>query len=193
MAPELVKALQNLSDRPNVESTLILSRRDGSIINASGVLASKNAGHQAQASYSRMRNIQSAGAAQRDEEINQASADADAAGIISKEYTPTAAERVAESIFEFVRLATNLNSKLESTQKETEFDRADRIEHTDAGKEPLPEADEDNESRESSKNRDEQLITMRTRRKEVVILADARFLCCVIHNATKQGPKKSGS
>ena len=136
LPPTISSTLSGLSKRPNVHSTLILSREDGSIISVTGQLASPQTSPQ---------NTET-------EPTTKA--------------TPTAAEELALSIFSFVSSAKSLGMTMEPllAQKNTSLRSLTTYE-------PTTSKPEDGEV---------QLLRLRTKKHEIIVYPDTRFLCCVV-------------
>lgn len=183
LSQQVTKTLQSLTNRPGVESTLILSRKNGSIIKVAGSLEetpehSEN-GITSLGVVSPTRAVAEKAAATsiEDGDTGNAATEPDA------EAGPTRAERLALEIFKFVSAASSLAASLQSTaasngstasyengigysqsQDETGSGKADQEAHPD----------------------EVQLLRMRSKKYEVVIFPDPNFLCCVVQNMERQ-------
>jgi hypothetical protein len=167
LPPSVSSTLENLSKRPNVQSTLILSREDGSVISATGF--SSEQGTQSERSQ---------------EEV-------------STKYTkegPTPAEELASAIFQFVSASNSLSSKMEilSAQKS---DRLDITSLSNEGRNATPQhhVDKDAHTHGNAEGSEVQLLRMRTKRQEIIIFPDTKFLCCVVQAVGKLGQANGDS
>jgi hypothetical protein len=168
LPPSVSSTLENLSKRPNVQSTLILSREDGSVISATGF--SSEQGTQSERS--------------QEKEVLTKYANEE----------PTAAEELASAIFQFVSASNSLSSKMEilSAQK------SDRLDITSLSNErknmtSQHHVGKDAHTHDSTGGSDVQLLRMRTKRQEIIIFPDTKFLCCVVQAVGKLGQANGDS
>jgi hypothetical protein len=162
-----------------VESTLILSRKDGSIIKAKGFPdAPQRPRASSTLAYSTdpitTGDINSAG--------NQE-------GAVENDTVPAPSppEQLASSIFDFVKSASALGLTLCEVSAEEEDDSAGFRRSQPAAK---PTA-EQKTSDVTDKARDEsqvQLLRLRIKRREIIVFPDPQYLCCVVQRVGKQGP-----
>lgn len=168
------RILQNLAKRPNVQSTLILSRKDGSIIKATGSIAnSTEADAQDGRIYS---NTDSSG----DEKVPRVT-QGDNAEVKSTESTPSAAQVMAESIHAFVASASLLAESLGklSNLADTARGRTEPDTSKSEGKDVITT------SSTSQVDHEIQLLRLRLKKQEVIIFPDPHYLCCVVQDLEK--------
>lgn len=168
------KILQNLSKRPHVQSTLILSRKDGSIIKATGLITSSTEDSQQGAAYADAQT--SSPTAEKDQIAPTEKQEA-----TSTEPATSPAHVIAESIYTFVASAGALaeslgkiNAATDSSRTRNEAGRVD-VQHGDgtAARSALPVVDE------------VQLLRLRLKKQEVIIFPDPQYLCCVVQDLEK--------
>lgn len=170
--------LQNLSKRPNVRSTLILSRKDGSIIRATGSIAGDNERGQRPGSvYGNAEPSKPTESTDRDAQAQQ-----DEGNEESKvEPTLSPAQILAESIYTFVASAGALAESLgkidlladaSSTRKE-------------AGRVDSQKDDPTAASTASQTDGEVQLLRLRLKKQEIIIFPDPHYLCCVVQELEK--------
>ncbi|KAK5954373.1 hypothetical protein OHC33_004095 [Knufia fluminis] len=163
-APSVNLILQNLTKRPNVRSTLILSRKDGSIIKVSGSIAEDTP---AQVQSGTREN-----AAQDQEE-----------SVKLEEPKLTRAQAMASSIYAFVAAAAVLGESVRSidTENSSIAGRPGGVDNVQAG------SGTDSNSKSQAED-DVQLLRLRLKRQEVIIFPDPNYLCCVVQDLEK-GPR----
>ena len=158
--------LRSLTDRPNVESTLILSRKDGSIIKTAGfALAEK-----------RQRALSSAPEPTTDE----ANSAQDPAADAQRDATP--AEELAASIYQFMSAAGALGVTLATTTARQ--DREDGSYHRNDPKQQNNEELVDVSA--ASADAEVQLLRLRVKQREIIIFPDSRYICCVVQRMGRQ-------
>ncbi|CAG7927339.1 unnamed protein product [Penicillium olsonii] len=162
--PQHVTALlSHLTSRPGVQSTLILSRKDGSIIQSTGQLAQPQ---------------------DTNDTNTQPSDSSPASPAFAQPYQPSQAETLAAHIFAFVSSASALGISLSRpvvTQNGSHWDEAYE------GNEGQDRDDEDRDEDGEVK-----LLRMRTKKHEIVVVPDRKYLLCVVHDASP-GPGATGS
>jgi len=160
-SPSVDLILQNLTKRPNVRSTLILSRKDGSIIKVSGLIAEDVP---AQAQNKTQENTA------QDQDQNTA----------LRELKVSRAHMLASSIYAFVAAAAVLGESLRSIDTENS---------PFPGRPGAAERDQAGNARDSDSNRqaedDVQLLRLRLKKQEVIIFPDPNYLCCVVQDLEK--------
>ncbi|KAL9106651.1 MAG: hypothetical protein Q9227_008371 [Pyrenula ochraceoflavens] len=184
MIPSSITAsLEHLAARPGVLATLILSRKDGSIIRSTGTFSSSVA----ETSVTKE-------TAEATDTTNgaQAAENSTLDGNASTETkpvrkTPSPAELLASSVTQFVSAATQLRLHINPTASESE---ARSLFLTNPAKETLPSGNgRPNKPAESEMedaiDDDVQLLRMRTKNHEVIIFPNTKFLCCVVQDHSK--------
>lgn len=201
LSEQVSKTLQALTSRPGVESTLILSREDGSIIKVAGFLEEPSEAVANNGTISADDSIPSPHAQQQTELVKGTTSDNDGGeagdGAVTvadaPEAGPTRAERFASEIFNFVVAASSLASSLRSTAGSTESGPS--LKSGGGGGVVLVDHGESDEKTAYSTPFTEhpagpddlQLLRMRTKKHEVIIFPDSKFLCCVVQNLQRQG------
>ncbi|KAK2795682.1 hypothetical protein FQN52_003531 [Onygenales sp. PD_12] len=176
--------LSNLTSRPGVQSTLLLSRKDGSIIQTSGLLASRSS-----PSFTPPAPVSIPEPAAPEQQSDDSNATANETTEPSQPpapYKPTQAETLAAHIFAFVSSASALSTSLSNPSSvpnnETDYGSgtagADNVNghghaRNDSGESEGYERDEDD---------DVKLLRLRTKIHEIIIIPDRKFLLCVVHD-----------
>ncbi|KAL4890704.1 hypothetical protein BDV59DRAFT_204178 [Aspergillus ambiguus] len=180
--PQHVTALlSHLTSRPGVQSTFILSRKDGSIIQSTGFLSSPSpsgtnspsAGASANASAGEpTSNLPSMPSAESPS--NTAPSD-----------HSSQADILAAHVFAFVSSASDLSLALSrptladnSSGSKGEVNGVPTISREDG--------DGDGDGDGSAKEDDDEvkLLRLRTKKHEIVVVPDRKYLLCVVHDAT---------
>ncbi|KAF7503845.1 hypothetical protein GJ744_003235 [Endocarpon pusillum] len=179
LSEQVSNTLQSLTSRPGVESTLILSRKNGSIIKVAGALEDEPRHPK--------NGIASAGT------LSPASATAEGVTATSiedgdtgdeamdtvAETGPTRAERLASDIFLFVSTASFVAASLESTASPKVYDagyqNGTSYGHLHKGKTTAI-------SEQEVDVNPLQLLRMRSKKHEIVIFPDPNFICCVVQS-----------
>lgn len=169
--------LQNLTKRPNVRSTLILSRRDGSIIKATGFATSgidETTRHSRDYSTTEAVNTtvpsEENGQAVRDEKSES-----------KTEPTLSPAQVLAESIYTFVASAVALAESLGKVDAWRDSSTA----LVDPGRGKQERDDPASLDTASQVDEDVQLLRLRLKKQEVIIFPDLKYLCCVVQDLEK--------
>ena len=151
-----------------MQSTLILSREDGSVISATGF--SQDEGSPSGRSQER-----------------------GASGNPQKE-GPAPTELLASAIFEFVSASNSLSSKMEllSVQNSGRLDITSLSNEENSAR-SKHHVGKDVDTHDKVGGNEVQLIRMRTKRQEIIIYPDTKFLCCVIQAIGKFGQSNSDS
>ncbi|KAJ6122193.1 hypothetical protein N7512_004658 [Penicillium capsulatum] len=183
--PQHVTALlSHLTSRPGVQSTLILSRKDGRIIQSTGLLAPQDTRPTPIASTTEPTQVSSSGASP-----------SSSAPPTPSSYQPSQAETLATHIFTFVSSASALGGTLSRPTQSTGDN------HTPAGLDDnydtyssgtgTPRVD-DKEVNDGEREEDDEvkLLRMRTKKHEIVVVPDRKYLLCVVHDAA---PGSGGS
>jgi len=183
--PSIEAMLRGLTERPNVQSTLILSKKDGSIIRATGFDASEkpntsNTGQSYQWSPAQ-------GGTERSDRH-----DGNGAGIKVTSETnasqdePKTVEVLASSIFDFVNSASALGLTLGTTSRLTAT--SDRTPRRPTDRESTTTERNPEDEIESRNGADEvQLLRLRTKHQEIIIFPDPNYICCVVQRVGKAG------
>ncbi|BDD61595.1 hypothetical protein MAP00_006635 [Monascus purpureus] len=215
--PQHVTALlSHLSSRPGVQSTFILSRKDGSIIQSTGLYASNlttgNHAANATASTSDLEPVEagpdhkhahtqsssSNTTTTTQPESSTSSSDAASASPAHPRtqtpYQPTQAEALAAQIYAFVSSASALSSAL--TQPPSSSSQAatgngyskselNGLEEYVNSRTPREE-DGDGEGSGNNIQEDDEvkLLRLRTKKHEIVVVPDRKYLLCVVHGTT---------
>ncbi|KAJ5787844.1 hypothetical protein N7457_002834 [Penicillium paradoxum] len=174
--PQHVTALlSHLTSRPGVQSTLILSRKDGSIIQSTGQLAQKPE----ETATPRTQIPPTDSTPQSDPSPTSPAS--------PQPYQPSQAETLAAHIFAYVSSAEALGvslSRPKPTVQRPSDGHGDA--HYDYGHETSTrEADGDDVDREE--DGEVKLLRMRTKKHEIVVVPDRKYLLCVVHDASPGG------
>lgn len=160
--------LRSLTDRPNVEATLILSRKDGSIIKSSGF----------EPVSKKQRALSSA------PEIPTEQSKSPEDGVNEEPPKATPAEELAASVFQFMTAAGALGSTLASVSVRQEREDGSFQQELKSGK-PQPGNEESIDLHTDSAEAQVQLLRLRIKQKEVIIFPDPRYICCVVQRIGK--------
>ncbi|KAJ5772492.1 hypothetical protein N7520_003021 [Penicillium odoratum] len=186
--PQHVTALlSHLTSRPGVQSTLILSRKDGSIIQRTGQLAPQ------ESSQPRPTPI-----APSEQTLSPSDSAPAPPAPSAPSHQISQAEALAAHIFAFVTSASALEASLSRpiTQQSNEipptsvgldgYDTYSNGTHN-------PQEDRDGESTDRE-DEEVKLLRMRTRKHEIVVVPDRKYLLCVVHDASHAngGPSARG-
>ncbi|KAJ5092630.1 hypothetical protein NUU61_007500 [Penicillium alfredii] len=183
--------LSHLTSRPGVQSTLILSRKDGSIIQSTGLLAPPSA---EEARSSRAAQASPSTVSDPNPLASASSSDSSPASPTpatpTPSYQPSQAEALAAHISAFVSSASALGLSLSRPAVQSTGDGQDPSAGWDAGHESygngtITPREEDRDADVDCDEDDEvKLLRMRTRKHEIVIVPDRKYLLCVVHDAT---------
>ncbi|KAJ6087962.1 hypothetical protein N7467_006876 [Penicillium canescens] len=187
--PQHVTALlSHLTSRPGVQSTLILSRKDGSIIQRTGQLAVPTSEENGS---SRTAQIPSTS---ESNPLSAQSADSSPASpalaASSQSYQPSQTEALAAHIFAFVSSASALGVSLSRPTIDEVPPTREVGQDYGIGKGTSREDDRDGDAGDrdgDAGDREEddevKLLRMRTRKHEIVVVPDRKYLLCVVHDA----------
>lgn len=105
---------------------------------------------------------------------------------------PTSTELLASSIFQFVDSASSLSSRIQPPSSDEES-RATilGVAREKNGTENHSKLGQERTVEEQSNENQVQLLRMRTRKHEVVIVPDPNFLCCVVQEVGKVSQESS--
>lgn len=161
-----------------MQSTLILSRKDGSIIKATGSIIDSievDSHH-----HRRYGNIEAVTYSEETDRGVQDSQDENLVGT-STEQTASPAQILAESIYAFVSSAEAL---AESLEKLDVLAYASKI-RSDSGRAGLHKEDHNALNPKSQVDGEIQLLRLRLKKQEVIIFPDPQYLCCVVQDLDK--------
>ncbi|KAK4868831.1 hypothetical protein LT330_006440 [Penicillium expansum] len=192
--PQHVTALlSHLTSRPGVQSTLILSRKDGSIIQSTGQLAQTT---DENGSSRTARNTPST----TDSiplSTTQSTDSSPTSPTVPQPYQPSQAETLAAHIFAYVSsaeaLGVSLSRPTPTVQRPSDnhWD-VDYDYGTEAG--TAREEDRDGDDIDRDEDGEVKLLRMRTKKHEIVVVPDRKYLLCVVHDAAPGGgPGPAGS
>jgi hypothetical protein len=191
LSQQVSNTLQALANRPGVESTLILSRKDGSIIKVTGSLdepRSESLGNgtitpPSDGSPTRAHAERTAGPSAEDAGAG--------GGVVTLEHNnaearPTRAEKLAADIFRFVSVASSLSSSVHSAASSKGSSGA----YTNGNGYRSVQDDTSSErgAQEATEPNEVQLLRMRSKKHEIIIFPDPKFLCCVVTNTKRPSP-----
>lgn len=181
-------SLNHLTNRPGVIATLILGRKDGSIIRATGVLA------ESQPASSSDRPVSNGSAALKEDDGTENSETTSTSEHQEKpRQDPTPAEILAASVITFVSSATSVSGGLRDALSGAS-NRANPFGMLNGGTQNQSHTNLEKDDSDPGRGATEvQLLRMRTKKHEVVIFPDNKFLCCVVQEVGKvtQGPESA--
>ncbi|RLL93701.1 hypothetical protein CFD26_101915 [Aspergillus turcosus] len=187
--PQHVTALlSHLTSRPGVQSTFILSRKDGSIIQSTGLLASAQPRNNTTSATQTPpatddANSTTSPPAESLDPSPPAGTSTLPAPTAQKPYQPSQAEALAARIFAFVTSASELGITLSCPRAE---DR-DGYQTGLNGSAGLGDGAARDDARTEGVDREEdgevKLLRLRTKKHEIVVVPDRKYLLCVVHDA----------
>ncbi|KAJ6020396.1 hypothetical protein N7540_005900 [Penicillium herquei] len=186
--PQHVTALlSHLTSRPGVQSTLILSRKDGSIIQSTGQLAIQESS-QSRAPIT-VPPTESVASSQPSDSTPPSPGTP-----VPPTYQPSQTEALAAHIFAFVSSASALGVSLSRPASQTQQSENHTSTTTGLdgeygsygtnGTSTPREEDRDGDSISREEDEEVKLLRMRTRKHEIVIVPDRKYLLCVVHDAS---------
>ncbi|KAJ9381988.1 hypothetical protein DTO063F5_5953 [Paecilomyces variotii] len=189
--PQHVSALlTHLTSRPGVQSTLILSRKDGSIIQCTGLLAASS-NQTAPGSRGNAVETSAPPSSSSSEPTPSTDATSSTATNQTPPYKPSHAEALAAHIHAFVTSASALSTSLShpASATGTENGYGSRSLTTNAYDETsansIGSRDDDAEGENHKEDEDEvKLLRLRTKKHEIVVVPDRKYLLCVVHGAS---------
>lgn len=191
MPQHVTALLSHLTSRPGVQSTLILSRKDGSIIQSTGQLAAQ------ENTPSRTTPPASSTTDQTQTTQPSDSSPATPTSTTPTTYQPSQAEALAAHIFNFVSSASALGVSLArplTSQNSANGHSSSGLDgeygsyENGTGSTPPREEDQDGQGGRDREEEDEvKLLRMRTRKHEIVVVPDRKYLLCVVHDAAHGG------
>ena len=177
--------LRSLTERPNVESALILSRRDGSIIKTAGFATTEQRRRAESAAAYKPSSDAAAGQTQAlpnlpAQEINEQAVQEEI-----PEVSP--AEELAASVYKFVKSAESMGTSLSGLSEERDMDgnRTSYDVGGGIGKDVEGASGTSKESTSGNEDSQIQLLRLRIKRREVIIFPDPQYLCCVVQRIGK--------
>ena len=178
LSEQVSNTLQSLTSRPGVESTLILSRKNGSIIKVAGALEDEPHPKNGIASSGTLSPASATAEGVAATSIEDGDTGDEAMETFA-EAGPTRAERLASDIFLFVSTASFLAASLESTATpkahDAGYQNGTSYGHLHKGKTTaIAEQEVDVNPL--------QLLRMRSKKHEIVIFPDPNFICCVVQS-----------
>lgn len=164
--------LHSLTNRPNVQSTLILSRHDGSIIRAAGAIAVNEPHRSAPRPYQASAEIAV-------EDTDAASNPAQPDETRESQTRPERVELLASKIFDYVRVAAQLGETISSVEQPETISRSTQDAQANGQREKPGSQVED------AVDAEVQLLRLRLKRQEVIIFPDPKYICCVVQTLEK--------
>ncbi|KIW97037.1 uncharacterized protein Z519_02429 [Cladophialophora bantiana CBS 173.52] len=185
--PSIDAMLRGLTERPNVQSTLILSRKDGSIIKATGIASPGERRSSASATAYQWPHAEGSKAvADRSETGHPPSAD-ETEEPSDIQHIEKPVERLASSIFQFVNNANAMSATLGAASRTGV--RPDGTYTGGVYGESKAARKKERNSEEDAENgiaEDEvQLLRLRTKHQEIIIFPDPNYICCVVQKIGK--------
>lgn len=186
--PSIEAMLRGLTERPNVQSTLILSRKDGSIIRATGIGGSGERGFSARATTNQWSQARESPGGPEKSEKDLLAGDKQAE---SADAQPGAkpVEILASSIFQFVNNANALGCILGATSRDgTRLNGPPAMGAREESMDASKGGRTTEEDAENGPSEDQvQLLRLRTKHQEIIIFPDPNYLCCVVQRVGKAG------
>lgn len=195
MPQHVTALLSHLTSRPGVQSTLILSRKDGSIIQRTGLLAPQ------EPSTPRQTPLASSAAEPNPLAQTPDPAPASPAPTNSQStYQPSQAETLAAHIFSFVSSASALGVSLSKpilpqTGDAPNSSGLDGAYGTYSNGTRTPQEEQDADAGDRDEEDEVKLLRMRTKKHEIVVVPDKKYLLCVVHDVAGAtgGPGGAGA
>ncbi|KAN0073564.1 hypothetical protein V8E54_008784 [Elaphomyces granulatus] len=192
--------LSHLSSRPGVQSTLILSRKDGSIIQSTGLLAPSQTQPQPRRNAVPSGEMSVSSPSEPASSSNDAPNLPDLSSINQQPYKPSQAEALAAHIHAFVLSASALGVSLSHPPSTTSFaedgyrDRLSNVNGVEegVGNGTVDEDVEEAENRDKEEGDEVKLLRLRTKKHEIVVVPDRRYLLCVVHDTSGMLSTASG-
>ncbi|KAE8388010.1 hypothetical protein BDV23DRAFT_159874 [Aspergillus alliaceus] len=194
--PQHVTALlSHLTSRPGVQSTFILSRKDGSIIQSTGLLAAKSASSSSPSmSQTDISAEEPSESTTTPAEPSSPSTPSGAATHRQSSYQPSQAEALAARIFAFVSSASDLSLSLSRPPPETTNGSKTEPNGFQEGLgNGISRDDGDGETSEKEDDDEVKLLRLRTKKHEIVVVPDKKYLLCVVHDAAHPAGNPSAS
>ncbi|GFF24649.1 hypothetical protein IFM61606_06883 [Aspergillus udagawae] len=196
--PQHVTALlSHLTSRPGVQSTFILSRKDGSIIQSTGLVASTPPRNtttsvtQTPPATDDANNTTTPPAESLDPS-SPAGASTVPAPTAQKPYQPSQAEALAARIFAFVSSASELGMTLSCPRAEDRDSYQTGLNGSAGVGDGAARDDARTEGVDREEDDEVKLLRLRTKKHEIVVVPDRKYLLCVVHDAA-HAPGASGA
>ncbi|KAI7973297.1 hypothetical protein EIK77_000645 [Talaromyces pinophilus] len=214
--PQHVSALlSHLTSRPGVQSTLILSRKDGSIIQSTGLLAATSPSSLGTSNTTNTDNNLGNSSPSRAAVTNSSATDLSSPTLPPPEstvsgqpstnstqsnqqpYKPSQAETLAAHIFAFMTSASGLALSLSGPGSITANDdigydsRSKAINGTLDNGTSTPDDTTTDRTHEREEDDEIKLLRLRTKKNEIVVVPDRKYLLCVVHDASGAGATSS--
>lgn len=193
--------LSHLTSRPGVQSTLILSRKDGSIIQSTGLLASNSSssssnnprGNGVEPSSS---TTTSDSGTTSHERTNSSSSSTTQ----QQPYRPSQGEALAAHIHAFVTSAAALSHSLShppsanGNAAENGYGISNGVEDGIGSSSSSNKNSDDAEAEHHEREEDDEvkLLRLRTKKHEIVVVPDRKYLLCVVHDSSEAASSRSG-
>lgn len=170
--------LRGLTERPNVQSTLILSRRDGSIIRATENGAPRERGSSISTASYQWSQAHDSAAAERERSASTGATDTST----EVKHSATPAELLAASIFQFVNHATGLCEILGTTSRGATLANDTFAAGVSGGatKTSRNEKNSDEDAEAGAGDDEVQLLRLRMKHQEIIMFPDSNYICCVV-------------
>jgi hypothetical protein len=180
--------LRGLTERPNVQSTIILSRKDGSIIRAAGIGLSEERGVSTSAGY-QWSQVPGSNSDPEGSERGGASTAEKPEESAETQQAARPVEVLASSIFQFVNNANVLGETLGAASREgPRSNGAFTAGAYGEGTNPANTERSYEEDAGGGSSEDEvQLLRLRTKHQEIIIFPDPNYICCVVQRVGKVG------
>jgi hypothetical protein len=180
--PSIDAMLRGLTDRPNVQATLILSKTDGSIIRATGVIVSdQQLSSSAGSQYQWSRSQQDEPGASKVKEQEQSIGGQQEEDPQRGKQQPV--EILAASVFQFVNHAASLGLTLGGVFRNSGISGAVSYKDSSTSKQEASTEDE----YPKTKDDEVQLLRLRTKYQEIIVFPDPNYICCVVQKVGKAG------
>ncbi|KAF9886266.1 hypothetical protein FE257_011879 [Aspergillus nanangensis] len=194
--PQHVTALlSHLTSRPGVQSTFILSRKDGSIIQSTGLLALKPSANNVPPPPTST-STQTPSPTETPPPTVPSTTDLPPPQPSSPSppptttpqstYQPSHAEALAAHVFAFVSSASDLSMSLSrpdnATASKTDSNRPAALPDAGLGN-GIPREDGDADGSDREDDDEVKLLRLRTKKHEIVVVPDRKYLLCVVHDA----------
>jgi len=182
--------LRGLTDRPNVQATLILSKTDGSIIRATGVIVTDkqlSSGAVSQYQWSRLQQDEQEASKAKEQEQSGNSGQHEDDPARGKQQQQQPVEILAASVFQFVNNAASLGLTLGSISGNPGISGGAVSYKDSSSATSNQEASAAEEEHPRMKDDEVQLLRLRTKYQEIIVFPDPNYICCVVQKVGKAG------